>query len=148
MIQSQAMADTLMISPQGITAAATASATLDCIGAAYATIRVALSNIVTTGTASANGVTVQLKESNDTNSSNFTTFVADQTGFKFGREVRYEVDLKARKRYLVVNVVPGTAGATNEPVTAAVFATLSRLQNAPTSTSGMIAGTNDVVVVI
>jgi uncharacterized protein YpuA (DUF1002 family) len=146
MIQALAMTDKLEISPAGVTNGATASAAIDTLGADWATIRVALSNIVTTGTASANGVTVSLKESVDSNASNATTFVADQTAIKFGREIRYECDTRTRKRYLILQVAPGTAGVTNEPVSCAAFSTLSRKEQAPASTSAMTGGSNDAVI--
>jgi hypothetical protein len=147
MIHALNAPDTLCISPAGITAGATSAVNIDTLGADWATIRVALSNIVTTGVASADGVTVKLTESVDTNSSNATTFVADRTGIKFGREIRYEVDTRTRKRYLRLSVIPGTSGVSNEPVTACAFSTLSRKAAAPASTSDLIAGTNDAVVI-
>jgi len=147
MIHSQSHTDTMAISPAAITNGATSAVNIDTLGADYATIRVGLSNIAQATIASADGVTVKLTESDDTNASNATTFVADRTGIKFGREVRYEVDTRARKRYLRLSVIPGTSGATNEPVTAVAFATLSRKEQAPASTATMVAGTNDAVVI-
>lgn len=147
MITSLLGTDTLAISPAGVTNGATSAVNIDTMGADYATIRVALSNIVTTGVASADGVTVKLTESVDTNSSNATTFVADKTAIKFGREIRYEIDTRLRKRYLRLSVIPGTSGVTNEPVTAVAFATLTRKEQTPASTSDLVAGTNDAVVI-
>lgn len=147
MKRSQLATDTLLLSPQTVTAAATAAANLDTKGAAYATIRVGLSNIAQATIASADGVTVSLLHSDDTNATTFATIVANRTGIKFGREVRYEVDLKGLKRYLRLAVTPGTSGATNDHVTACAFATLSIKEDARTSTSAMIAGTNDAVVI-
>lgn len=146
MIHALSMTDKLQITPAGVTNGATASAAIDTLGADWATIRVALSNIVTTGTASADGVTVSLKESVDSNASNATTFVANQTAIKFGREVRYECDTRTRKRYLILQVTPGTSGVSNEPVSCAAFSTLSRLEQAPASTSAMTGGSNDAVI--
>ncbi len=147
MIHAQNMTDTLVISPASVTNGATSAVNIDTSGADWATIRVLLANITTTGVASADGVTVKLTESNDTNASNATTFVADRTGIKFGREVRYEVDTRIRKKYLRLSVIPGTSGVTNEPVTVAAVATLSRLESTPTSATAMVAGTNDVAVI-
>ncbi len=147
MKRSQLNTDTLLISPVSVTNTNTATANLDTIGAAYATIRVALANIAQATIASADGVTIALSESDDTQVSNFTTVVANRTGIKVGREVRYEVDLKGRKRYLRLAVTPGTSGVTNEPVIVAAFGTLSIKENARTSTAAMVAGTNDAVII-
>lgn len=146
MVPALAVTDKLVVSPAGVTNGATSDNTIDTLASDWVTIRVLLSNIVTTGTASADGVTVKLTEMDDTNVSNATTFVADKTGIKFGREIRYEVDTRARKRYLRLQVIPGTSGVTNEPVTAAVLATFGRREQAPASTSVMVTGTNDAVV--
>jgi hypothetical protein len=149
MIQSQAMIDNMLISPAAITNGATSSANLDTVGAAYASIRVCVSNIAQATIASADGISIKLQESDDTNASNFATFTgfATKTGIKLAQEVRYEIDCKARKRYLRVSLIGGTSGVTNEPFTACVVGTLSRLQQAPAGTAVMVAGTtNDQVV--
>ncbi len=148
MIQSQAMTDKLEVNNSGLTAAATSATIIDRLGADYATIRVAVSNIAQATIASADGTTIKLEESDDTNSSNFATIVANRTGIKFGREVRYEVDCRGRKRYLRLSVVPGTSGATNDAVTATVFSTMSRKENGPASTQAMTGASNDAVVFI
>ncbi len=149
MVHTQNHTDTLAISPASVTNGATSAVNIDTLGADYATIRVALSNIATTGTASADGVTVKLTECDNTNTSAFVAIstIADRTAIKFGREIRYEVNTKYRKRYLRLSVIPGTSGVTNEPVTVAAFATLSRVDQSPASTSTMVAGTNDAVVI-
>ncbi len=149
MQRSQLSRDNLLISPVAITNGNTSAATLDTLGNAYATIRFAQSNIVTTGVASADGVTLKLTESDVTHTSSFAAIssIADKTGRKFASEHRIEVDLKGRKRYLRASVIPGTSGVTNEPVTAAVFATLHIGENARTSTAALIAGTNDTVTI-
>ncbi len=147
MIQSQRGIDNVVISPASVTNGATSAVNIDCINADYATIRVALGNIAQATIASADGATIKLTELEDTNPSNATTFVADRTGIKFAREVRYEVDLKARKRYLRLSVIPGTSGVTNEPVIASAIVTLGRNTQEPASTSAMVSGTNDAVVI-
>lgn len=147
MKRSQLATDTLLLAPQGITAAATAHGYLDTKGAAYATIRVATGNIAQATIVSADGVTISLQESDDGTAS-LATIVANRTGIKFGREVRYEIDLKGRKRYLRLSVIPGTSGATNDAVTAVAFATLSIKEDARTSAAAMVSGTNDVCLYI
>lgn len=148
MKRTQLATDTMLLTPAAVTAAATAVANLDCKGAAYATIRVGLANIAQATIVSADGITVSLLESDDTHVSNFATITANRTGIKFGREIRYEVDLKGRKRYLRLAVTPGTSGATNDHAVVAAFATLSVKENARTSTAAMVAGTNDAVVIL
>lgn len=147
MVNSQTGKDVVALTPQNVTAAATAAVNIDTKGADWASVRVAIANLATNTIASADGTTVKLTESADTNPSNATTFVADKTGIKLSREVRYEIDTKARKRYLRLSVIPGTSGATNEHITAAAFATLTRNENSPTATNDMVGGTNDLVVI-
>lgn len=151
MILSQAMSDTLMVSPAGITNGATNTSVIDTIGADYATIRVALSSIASATVASTDGTTIAITEA-DVNSTNATTFstittIPNQTGIKTGREVRYEIDTRQRKRFLRLALTPGTSGVSNEPVTACVFATLSRKEIGPSASGSQVAGTNDVVVI-
>lgn len=148
MKRSQLHTDTLMISPASYTNGATASYNLDTKGAAYATIRVAIANIAQATIASADGVTVSLLHADDTNTSNFATLVANRTGIKFGREVRYEVDLKGKKRYLRLTVTPGTSGVSNEPVVVSAIGTLSIKEDIRTSTANLVAGTNDYVAIV
>lgn len=147
MIQSQRTKDVLCIDAAVYTNGNTAAVNIDTLGADYATIRVALGRAATGTIASADGTTVKLTESADTNASNATTFVADKTAIKVSQEVLYHVDTRSRKRYLRLSIIPGTSGVSNEIVTCAAFATLGRLEAAPTSTSGMVNTTNDQVVI-
>lgn len=150
MIQSQAMKDTLVLNSVGITNGATNQTNaIDTQGCDYVTIRVALTNIVSATIASTDGVTIKLQESDDTNITNAVaiTAIANKTGLKTARALRYEIDTKSRKRYLFPIITPGTSGVTNEPVTATVYATISRMEFAPGSTSDMVAGTQDVVII-
>ncbi len=151
MVNSQRMTDKLEISPASVTAAASATALIDMLGADYATVRVFIANIAQATIASADGVSVVLKESDNTmvtSTTNLTTIVADRTGIKFGRQVRYEVDCKARKRYLYLSVAPGTSGVSNETVVIGAISTLSRKEQAPASAAAFTAATNDVVVIV
>ncbi len=148
MIFSQNMTDKLEISPATVTAAATATALIDTLGADYATVRVLIANIAQATIASADGVTVSLGSLDDTNLSNSVTVVANRTGIKFGREVRYEVDCKTQKRYLYLKVSPGTSGVTNDHVVVAAVSTLSRKENTPTSIAAGTAASNDAVIIV
>lgn len=113
--------DSLLLTP--LAAATTErTANLDCQGAHYATIRVALGAELNTNSTN---VVLSLLESDDTTASNFATFNA-----AFNRTVdntaatvaTCHVDLEGRKRYLRIKVTPDTT--TNGPVTSSVSATV------------------------
>lgn len=145
MIQSQRGIDTVMLSPQGITDGATVTANLDCRGADYATLRLPFAAEESTHAAD---TTVSLLESDDTVVTNFATITADVAlDLTNAKELRYEVDLLARKRYLRLSVTAGTVTGGN--ITCAAVATLSRNDESPGSTTEMqAAGTTDSVVVV
>ena len=120
---AQLATDSLLLTPAA--AATTArTANLDCQGANYATIRVALGAELNTNSTN---VAVQLLESDDTTASNFATFNAS-----YNRTVdnttatvaTFPVDLEGRKRYLRVSVTPDTT--TNGPVTTAAVASVMK----------------------
>lgn len=99
--------DSVLLAPvAGATTVRTAN--LDCAGANYATIRLALGAEVNTN---ATNVTVSLLESDDTTPSNFATFnsaynqVIDNTA---ATVATFNVDLEGRKRYLRLSVTPDT----------------------------------------
>lgn len=139
--------DTVWILPSALTAGSNVTANIDCIGADYATVRVLVSNTAGTGVASASGTTVSILNSDSTNATTFVTLVADRTGIKFGREVRYEVDLTGKKRLLRVNITAGSAGVSNDAVTVAMVATLSKKEDGITSYTALaVGGTNDAVL--
>lgn len=147
MYPAQRHPDTAWILPASLTAGSNVTANIDCVGADYATVRCIVSNIAGTGVASASGTTVSILSSDNTNASTFATLVADRTGLKFGREVRYEVDLKGKKRYLRVNITAGSAGASNDAVVVAMVATLSKKEDGITSYSALaVGGTNDATL--
>ena len=139
MIHARLGTDSLLVAPQAMTNSATVTANLDTLGANYATIRVALASEINT-----NGVgpTLSLLQSDDTVVTNFATVVADRSAEAIvaAKEVTYGVDLRGKKRYLRLSVT--TATATNDDVTFAAIATLSRKDESPAGTTG--AG--DVVV--
>lgn len=112
--------DSVLFTP---TAAATTArtASLDCAGANYATIRVMLGVEVNTN---ATNVILSLGETDDTNVS-YTTFNAaanrtvDNTAATIATT---HIDLEGRKRYLKMTATPDTT--TNGAVTVAMTATL------------------------
>ena len=138
-IHDRLVTDSLLIAPQAMTNSATVTANLDCQGASYATIRVALASEINTN---AVGPTLSLLASDDTVATNFATITANRTAedITAAKEVTYGVDLRGKKRYLRLSVT--TATATNDNVTLAAIATLSREEQMPAGTSS--AG--DVVV--
>ena len=144
MIHKLKMSDNLLLATS-MTNSATQTANLDCMGADWATILIPFAVELNT-----NGVgpTLSLLESDDTVATNFATITANRTAEDLAAKklVKYEVDLRARKRYLRLSVT--TATATNDNVTFVAVGTLSRLGDAPSSTSDMVASTNDVVVLV
>jgi len=139
MNQARRGKDELMLAPQAMTNSATVTANLDTKGSGHATIRIALAAEINTN---AVGPTIALSESDDTVVTNFGTVVATRTAEAIvaAKEVRYEVDIKGRKRYLRLSVTTGTT--TNDNVTVSVIATKTRNSEDPNSTTDMA----DVVV--
>lgn len=129
MNQSLNQTDTLLFAT-AVATSATQTANLDCRGADWATIRLLF--LAETNT-NAIGPTLSLKESDDTVVTNFATVATDIAGsdgyLASAKEVRYEVDLRGRKRYLRLSIAPGTA--TNDGITVAAVATLSRKEKTP-----------------
>jgi len=140
-IHDRIVTDSLLVAPQSMTNTATVTANLDCAGAAYATIRIALASELNTN---AVGPTISLLESDNTVVTNFATVTSNRTAedLTAAKEITYGVDLRGRKRYLRLSVT--TATATNDNVTFAAISTLSRKTEGPAGTTG--AG--DVVVYV
>lgn len=140
-IHDRIVTDSLLVAPQAMTNTATVTANLDCAGAAYATIRIALASEINTN---AVGPTISLLESDDTVVTNFATVTSDRSAEDIvaAKEVTYGVDLRGRKRYLRLSVT--TATATNDNVTFAAISTLSRKTEGPAGTTG----SGDVVVYV
>jgi|TARA_Y100000310_G_C20655890_1_gene801945 hypothetical protein len=140
-IHAQEMVDTVLLAPQGITDGATVTVNYDTRGAKYATIRL---NFASEETTHATDSTVSVLESDDTVVTNFATIVADQaTDLVAAKELRYEIDLKGRKRYLRLSVSAGTTTGGN--ITVGSIGSLSRNDIAPVSTTAM--GDDTVVIV-
>ena len=135
----QSVKRNVMLAP--ITAATTArTANLDCAGADYATIEIILGAELNTNSTN---VAVRLLESDNTTASNFATFnssfnrTLDNTAAVVAA---FNIDLKARKRYLRIEVTPDTT--TNGAVLSAVVGGLDlEIANSANSSNA------DVVVV-
>lgn len=135
----------VLLSPQAITAGASAQAHLDTKGGDYATLVLNFAAEVNT---SAVGPTVSLSHVDATDATAATTVTADRVeDLANAHQVIYHVDTKSMKRYLRLSVTPGT-NTSNDAVTAAAGAILTRLGEAPDGTAAMIASTNDAVVVV
>jgi hypothetical protein len=149
MVHAQNNVTKAVISPVSRTAGHTQVGYIDTMGADYVEIDVNVSDIATTGTASATGGSISLGEATDTNVSNATTIVADRTGLKFARNVTYKVDTKTKKRYLHLTFTAGTAGVSNETQLVSATAKTTRLEQYPSATGGMVSGlTNSVAVIV
>jgi len=136
--------DVLLIGTVAKTSSTTTTANLDTRGADWATIRI---NFATELNTNAVGPTISLLESDDTVATNFATIVANRTNedLTAPREVRYDVELRGRKRYLRLSVTAPTA--TNDNITFGAVATLSRLEQTPSATSSLVDTTSAAVVV-
>jgi len=134
--------DSVILAPiTGVTTVRTSS-NLDCSGANYATIRVVLGAEANTNSTN---VALSFKESDDTNATNFATFVAalnrtaDNTA---GMVATTHLDLRPRKRYINVTCTPDTH-TTNGPVIEAIVATLYK--NVITDSATMLGADVQIV---
>lgn len=144
MINALNQTDVLLIGTVAKTSATTTTANLDCKGADWATIRINFKAELNTN---AVGPTISLLESDDTVVTNFATIVANRTNedLTAAREVRYDVDLRYRKRYLRLSVTAPTA--TNDDITFGAIATLSRKEQTPSAHADLVETTGAAVVV-
>ena len=134
-IEAQKQIDTLMIS-ESITAAETATAQVDCKDAAYATIRIAFNAEVNTG---AVGPTISVLHSDTTDSTNFSTIVADRAAedLTTSKIVRYDIDRRGLKRWLKLSITAATH-TTNDIVQASAILSLTRNKAEPSATNAAI----------
>lgn len=128
----QAQKQTVLLVPQIETSAQTLTANLDCKGHKSVDITVIIGTQVNTNAVQP---TIKLSESDDTVVSNF----ADITGasaalLTASGSVRFNVDLRKRKRYLKLTSNTGTA--TNDDIKIAAVAIFDRSEADPSSTSG------------
>lgn len=141
MNHAQSGIDTVLFNPTGITDGATSTVNFDCRAADYASIRILFDPEETTH---ARDTTVSLLESDDTVVTNFATITANQSvDLTAAKEVRYEVDMRGRKRYLRLSITAGTGTGNN--ITFASVGTLTRNDLEPASTTAM--GDDTVVIV-
>lgn len=138
MKNQQAGTYSLLLAP--VAAATTVrTANLDCQGADYATIQLALSAEANTNSTN---VVVALLESDDTTATNFATFNADynQTVDNTAAAVyTCHVDMRGRKRYLRLSVTPDTT--TNGAVISSAVAILDKeIKPSSYTTTSVVVG--------
>jgi len=142
MIESQRAIDEVVIDNQAMTSSATVTANLDTSGSSYVTIRILLSKELNT-----NGVgpTISLLGSDDTVVTNFATIVADKAAVTLvaAKEVRYEIDMRGKKRYLRLSISTGTA--TNDNISVGAVASKTMNHEDPNTTTEM---GDDVVTIV
>lgn len=144
MVENQVQKDILLMFPQSIASGATLTANLDCKGHDYVTIRVPL------GTQNTNGETpktLSLSESDDTVVTNFVAISggnADAHGGTKEKEVRFDVDLRKRKRFIKLTIVPET-NDTNDAIIVSAVASFNRSKEFPANTTTTEYGDATVV---
>lgn len=145
-VHPQGGTDSSFIIPDRAAATAVRSSVdLDTRGASYATIRVQASSGATTDSAVC---TLSLLEGTTTDTTNFTTLVADATiatASTAANEKTYHVDLRGKERYLRLTSTPGTV-ATDDAITVGAIATLSRQGEWPSALADL-SDTAGVIVV-
>jgi len=115
------MKNSILIDPQSVTAAATATGRIDCAGYGFLSLDVVLGSI---NSSTSNQPTVlKLGEADVTNTSSMTdivaftggTAVSTSVGFVIpvgvtaaSNVVKFNIDLRSRKRYLLLSVSPAT----------------------------------------
>lgn len=126
---------TVLIAPITKTSTSTATADLDCKGHRSAEIVVTIGALKNT-----NGVppkTIKLSESDDTVVTNFADIsgATANAALTAGASVRFNVDLRKRKRYIKLTFVPETT--TNDDQIVSAIAIFDRSEKLPASTSDM-----------
>jgi len=151
MIHAQNVKDEVMLAPQAVTAGATATANLDTLDHDCAVVRVAFGAISTDGESP---IVLKLAESDDTVATNFSDITACVGGGVGGftiparaslqnKIVRFQLDLRQRKRYVRLTLSPET-NDTNDNVTVSAIGQLSRSRELPAGTSDL----GDTAVVV
>ena len=136
MLDLQKQKQQVMVVPATVTNGATVTANLDCLSQESVDITVVI-GAFNGGTNGASPATIKLSESDDTVVTNF----ADITGASANAlltasgSVRFNVDLRKRKRFLKLTFAPATNG-TNDQVPMAAVAQFDRSEQFPSNTSG------------
>lgn len=132
----QAEKQSILIAPIACTNGETVTANLDTKGheAVDITLQIGAFNGGTNGVAP---LICKLSESDDTVVTNFADIsgATAASALTAGGDVRFNVNLKGRKRYLKLTFSPATA-STNSSTVVSAIARFSRSASAPSSTSG------------
>lgn len=145
MVPALAQKISILLNAATQSAGATRSANIDTLGVDHVTITIPLGIEVNT-----NGIgpTIVLSEGDTTSS--FATWSSSCTltdePLVTAHNVRFDVDTRARKRYLNLAITSETT--TNDHVTAAALAIYSRQEEALAGTTALAGSTNDTVVVL
>ena len=143
-VQSQKFIDTILWNWTQVTDGVAITANLDCGNAAYATVRIFFGP-EEGGNATATVLSLLVAET--THPTNFTTVTANLApDCQTTHMVRYEVDCKARGRYLRLSFTAGTGTGSNQSSLA--IATLSRVGVAPATAAALSASTDDTVTIV
>lgn len=147
MIHSQARQSSLILAPvtSATNASTKTSSNIDADRADYVTISISLAAEVNTN---AVGPTLSVQHADTTDATNFATITANRTAedITSAKLVKYDIDRRGRKRYLRLVVTNGDT-TTNDLVTVAATADLSRLREGPAAATGMVSGNAAAVVV-
>lgn len=145
MIPALAQKISILLNAATQSANATRSANLDTLGVDHVTITIPLGVEVNT-----DGIGPEIVLSEGDTTSSFATWSSDCTiaaeSLVSAHNVRLDVDTRARKRYLNLAITSETT--TNDHVTAAALAVLSRQEEALAGTAALAGSTNDTVVVL
>lgn len=136
---TQANSTTILLSPIASATTARTSTTLDTLGCDYATIVCQIGVQANTNGATP---TITLQESDTDVASNFATFNTSFNTVSVANSAAavevFNVDLKARKRYMRLLATPGTV-ASNDAILSAAVA-LCRKEVFTTGASTMVVG--------
>jgi hypothetical protein len=144
MIHAQRGIDTILWNWTAITDGEEKTANLDCGSASHASVRVLIG--AEEGT-DATATVLSLLASADTEVTNFATVTANLAPDALTTHmVRYEVDCKARGRYLRLSFTAGTGTGSNQSTLA--IATLYGHAQGPATAAGLSASTSDTVVIV
>lgn len=131
-----------LLAPQAMTNSATTTARVDTKGADYAVVTV---HFAAEANTNADAPTVSLTESDDTVATNFATVTANiSPDLTAARTLRYDVDLKSRKRYLKLSVSTAT-NDTNDNITVAADCVLGKLAVGNDASSDEVQTSTNVI---
>jgi hypothetical protein len=135
-----------MLTPTAQTAAGTNKINIDTQGANYATFRLLFDSEVNTDGV---GPQIDIKHADVTDATSFVTISTQIAAHSLvnANELRYDVDLKGKKRYLRIETLAATH-TTNDLFILAIHASLSRNDQEPATAAARNSSSNDTVVTV